>query len=338
MEKKTIMIVDDAPENITFLKSVLEEDYNIKAAINGNTALKVLKNQPPPDLILLDIIMPDIDGYQVCRQIKENPGTMDIPIIFVTSNTSPEEITKGFEVGGVDYVTKPYNHKELVERIRTHIQLRDAVEKMKLIANKLGKYLSPEVYNSIFTGEQDVRIETSKKYLTVCFTDIVQFTPQAEKMTNEELTVWLNNYLNKMAEITIKHGGTLDKFIGDALMIFFGDPKTMGKEEDAITCVNMAKLMVEEAEKMNIRIRVGINSAECLVGNFGSERRMDYTIIGKEVNTAQRLESNAEPGKILISESTFNLVKRKIDCSLRGEIHVKGIERAINTYWVENEY
>jgi class 3 adenylate cyclase len=235
----------------------------------------------------------------------------------------------------VDYVTNPYNPNELSARIRTHIQLKAALEKMKVMANKLGKYLSPEVYNSIFTGQQDVRIETSKKLLTVCFTDIVQFTPQAENMTNEELTVWLNNYMNRMAEITLKYGGTLDKFIGDAVMVFFGDPKTNGGRQDAIACVSMAKAMVAEAIKLNIKIRVGINSGECIVGNFGSENRMDYTIIGKEVNIAHRLESSAAPGRILISDTTFQLVKDQIPCTLRGAIQVKGIERIIHTHWVK---
>ena len=335
MDRKTILIVDDAPANITVLKGVLEGTYGIKAATSGQVALKILKSQAKPDLILLDIVMPGMDGYEVCRQIKGDPSSAEIPIIFVTSNTSPEEIARGFEVGGVDYVTKPYNPKELLARIKTHLQLRDALEKMRIMANKLGKYLSPDVYDSIFTGAQDVRIESSKKFLTVCFSDIVQFTPQAEKMSQEELTSWLNNYLNRMAGITLSFGGTLDKFIGDAVMVFFGDPKTRGREEDAVQCVSMAKAMVEEAKRLNIDIRVGVNSGECVVGNFGSENRMDYTIIGKDVNAGQRLESNAEPNRILISESTYRLIQDKIPCSHRGEIQVKGMARAINAYWVD---
>lgn len=334
MEKKTLLIVDDAPDNITFLKSILEEDYNIKAAINGTTALKILRNQGMPDLILLDVIMPDINGYQVCEQIKSDPAMSEIPIIFVTSNTSADEVTKGFEVGGVDYVTKPYNPKELMARIRTHLELKDAMERMKSLAGKLGKYLSPEVYNSIFSGEQEVKVATTKKPLTIFFSDIVDFTPQADAMSIDELTHWLNNYMNQMAEITIKHGGTLDKFIGDAVMVFFGDPRSKGIQEDALSCIQMAKEMVEQANKMNIKIRIGINSGECIVGNFGSDNRMDYTIMGKEVNTAQRLESNSEGGHILISEGTYELIKDHVQCRENGKIQVKGINRLLMTYWV----
>lgn len=335
MEKKTLLIVDDAPDNITLLKSILEEDYNIKAAINGLTALKILKNQAPPDLILLDVVMPEMDGYEVCEQIKADEKISEIPIIFVTGNTSVEEVTKGFEVGGVDYVTKPYNPKELQARIKTHLELKDTLQRMKSLAGKLGKYLSPEVYNSIFSGEQEVKVATTKKPLTIFFSDIVDFTPQADAMSIDELTQWLNNYMNQMAEITIKHGGTLDKFIGDAVMVFFGDPKSKGIQEDAIACVQMAKEMVEQANKMNIKVRIGINSGECIVGNFGSDNRMDYTIMGKEVNTAQRLESNSEGAQILISDSTYELIHEHIPCRVNAKLQMKGINRLVTTYWVE---
>lgn len=335
MDKKTILVVDDAPDNITFLKSVLESTYDIKAAINGATALKILKNKPFPDLILLDVIMPDLNGYEVCRQLKKEPITATIPIIFVTSNISTEEITKGFEVGGVDYVTKPYNPKELRARIKTHLALKDALDKMKIVAEKLGKYLSPEVFNSIFSGDQDVKVETAKKPLTVLFSDIVDFTPQSEIMSMDDLTVWLNNYMNKMAEITIHHGGTLDKFIGDAVMVFFGDPKTKGVKEDALSCIEMAKDMVKAAEAMNIKIRIGINSGPCIVGNFGSDNRMDYTIIGRNVNLAQRLEANSKTGRILISQAAYELIGDQIPCTVQGDIKVKGIDRLLTTYWVQ---
>ena len=334
MEMKTILIVDDAPDNITFLKTVLESRYLIKAAINGEIALKILGSQKLPDLILLDVNMPGMDGYEVCELIKRDPAKAEVPIIFVTSNASPEEVTRGFQVGGVDYVTKPYNPNELLARIQTHLSLKDALEKMKLIANKLGKYLSPDVYNSIFTGEQDVKVQTTKKELTVFFSDIVDFTPQTEKMSIDELTVWLNGYMNKMAEISIAYGGTLDKFIGDAVMVFFGDPKTRGPQADALACVEMAKEMIWAAESLGIKIRIGINSGECIVGNFGSDNRMDYTIMGKTVNKAQRLEGCSDPQKILISQSTYDLLAGQVACESNGAIALKGIETQTMTYWV----
>jgi class 3 adenylate cyclase len=164
-------------------------------------------------------------------------------------------------------------------------------------------------------------------------------------MESEALTALLNNYFTEMSEIALRYGGTIDKYIGDAIMIFFGDPESKGEKEDAIACVTMAIEMRErmkylrkkwENEGINnsLQVRIGINTGHCTVGNFGSENRLDYTIIGGSVNLASRLESNSEPDQILISNETYALVKDKIDCELKGEIHVKGIARAIKTYQV----
>jgi len=205
--------------------------------------------------------------------------------------------------------------------------------RLELLTNKLKKYLSPQVYNSIFKGDNTVRLGTEKKYLTVFFSDIVGFTNTSESMDQEELATWLNDYLNEMAEIALRYGGTLDKFIGDAVMIFFGDPESYGEDLDAIKCVLMAMEMRERAKLMNVHIRIGINSGPCVVGNFGSEDRMEYTVVGKTVNMAARLESNSESEKILICDTTYELVKEVIRCEERGEIRVKGIDRDIMTYW-----
>lgn len=266
----------------------------------------------------------------------------------MTAKTQSEDVVKGFELGAVDYVTKPFNSAELRSRVNTHLLLQQAKkqieqaknevekknEQLVVLANKLSKYLSPQVYDSIFTGEKDVKIETSQKPLTIFFSDIVGFTPKSENMRHQELTLWLNNYLNEMANIVLKYEGTLDKFIGDAVMIFFGDPNTKGEKEDAIQCVNMAKEMLMKAKELGMEIRIGINSGSCTVGNFGSEDRMEYTIIGPPVNLASRLEHNGEPGKIVISELTYNLIQEKVACEPRGAIRVKGIDRNIMTYAV----
>ena len=212
--------------------------------------------------------------------------------------------------------------------------LKDQKEKIEALAAKLSKYLSPQIYNSIFTGEKDVKIETYRKILTVLFSDIAGFTTTTEHMKEDELSQWLNTYLNDMANITLRYNGTLDKFIGDGVMIFFGDPETNGEKEDALRCVSMAIEMRERAKHLGMDIRIGINTGVCTVGNFGSEDRMDYTIIGGNVNLASRLESNSEPGKILISQSTYELVKDSIRCESRGNVRVKGIDRDIMTYWV----
>ncbi len=330
--KQTILGVDDTPENLDILQALLSDEYNMKIASSGLVALKIAQSEPTPDLILLDVNMPGMDGYEVCKELKANNGTDEIPVIFVTAETNEQDITKGFEAGAVDYISKPFNPNELKARINTHLNLKMAREKLEVLAAKLGKYLSPNVYSSIFLGKTDVSIGSYRKVLTVCFTDIANFSNTAEKMSHDELTSWLNNYLNKMAKITLNHGGTLDKFIGDAVMVFFGDPESNGVEADAIKCVEMCKEMINEAKSLDIEIRVGINTGMCTVGNFGSEDRMEYSIIGKEVNVASRLESNSSPGNILISESTYDLVKEHFKCNPKGGMEAKGIERKINTY------
>ena len=153
-------------------------------------------------------------------------------------------------------------------------------------------------------------------------------------MDEETLVTWLNSYLNEMADVALRYNGTLDKFIGDAVMIFFGDPNSNGPQIDALKCVLMALEMKDRSELLNTNIRMGIHTGHCTVGNFGSEDRMDYTIIGGDVNLASRLETNAEPGRIQISDTTYELVKDYIECEPRGTVQVKGIERKIMTYWV----
>jgi len=213
------------------------------------------------------------------------------------------------------------------------------------LSNKLAKYLSPQLFESIFSGKQDVQIESKRKYLTVFFSDIKGFTDITDSVETETLTEILNEYLDIMSTVAIKHGGTIDKYIGDSIMVFFGDPLSNGKAQDAISCMNMAIQMKEEMSKLRIKwqkdgiskpfhIRMGINSGYCTVGNFGSKNRLDYTIIGGVVNLASRLESNARPDQILISSETYTLIKDTIKCTKKEELQIKGIAHPIQTYEV----
>lgn len=163
-------------------------------------------------------------------------------------------------------------------------KIKEKNEQLSGLSSKLSKYLAPQLYDSIFTGEKEVKIETHRKKITIFFSDIVGFTSITEETDEVKLSVWLNTYLNDMANIAFEHGGTLDKFIGDAVMVFFGDPKTQGEQEDALKCVSMAMVMQDRAKFLGIDIRIGIHSGYAIVGNFGSENRMDYTVIGRAVN------------------------------------------------------
>ena len=329
-----LLVVDDVMENIQVAGAILKEKgYQLNIARNGKQALQVVE-KTTPDLILLDIVMPEMDGFECCAQLKASAATRDIPVIFLTANTDSKDLVKGFELGAVDYVYKPFNAPELLSRIHTHLALRQAHLDLADITQKASRYISPHVFQAIFKGEKDTLLTTTQKPLTVFFSDIAGFTKRTETLGDNDLTQWLNGYCDKMASLVHKHGGTLDKFIGDAVMVFFGDPQTRGLKEDAVACVGMAVEMMQEVATMDIQIRAGINSGPAHVGNFGTQQQMNYTIIGNAVNLASRLEHGSEPGRILISQATYELVKDDFWCDLRGPIKVKGIEHEIQTYWV----
>ena len=214
------------------------------------------------------------------------------------------------------------------------------------VSLKISKYLSPQVYRSIFSGEKDASISTERKKLTVFFSDIKDFTATTERMQPEELTALLNEYFTEMSRIAEAHGATIDKFIGDAIVAFFGDPETKGTAEDARACVRMALDMQERLTDLGehwkskglehpFKARMGINTGFCNVGNFGSEERMDYTIIGAEANLAARLESIAEPGGIVLSYETYAHVRDIVEAESSEPVNFKGIAREIIPYHIK---
>lgn len=227
-------------------------------------------------------------------------------------------------------------------------EAREKSEQLEALSNQLAKYLSPQVYDSIFSGTRKVSLTSSRKKLSIFFSDIVNFTKLSESIESEELTGLLNYYLTEMSHIALKHGATIDKYIGDAIVIFFGDPETKGIEEDALSCVKMAIEMKSKMFELRnhwkqyglaepLQSRMGIHTGFCTVGNFGSENRMDYTVIGSGVNLAARLESASEPGNILMSYDTYNYVKNTIPCVEKKQILAKGFPEPIRTFSVIDE-
>jgi class 3 adenylate cyclase len=216
---------------------------------------------------------------------------------------------------------------------------------LEVLSSKLSKYLAPQVYQSIFSGHRDVSLETTRKKLTVFFSDLKDFTQITDDLEPEDLADLLNEYFTEMSEIALEHGATIDKFIGDAMLMFFGDPDTKGVEGDAAACVAMAIAMQRRMRELQhawrtrgiqqpLRMRIGINTGYCNVGNFGSTDRMDYTIIGNEVNLAARLEEHADPDGILLSYETYALVRDRVTAEEWPAIEVKGIRREIRPYAV----
>ena len=234
----------------------------------------------------------------------------------------------------------------LDQKLRDQAIIEEKSMHLENIANRLAKYLSPQVYKSIFT-EEEASTTHKRKNLTVFFSDIVNFTDLSDTLEPEKLAQIINNYLSEMTTIALECGGTIDKFIGDAVMVFFGDPESLGEEEDALNCIEMAlrmKARVEELREYWVRngvkggldIRVGIATGHCTVGNFGSNQRMDYTALGGPVNISARLESKAPKNEILISDATHNLIKGKVETNYFDEIKLKGFARPIGIHLVKD--
>jgi adenylate cyclase len=225
-------------------------------------------------------------------------------------------------------------------------ELETANDFLATLSMKISRYLSPQIYKSIFSGQKDVTIHTERKKLTIFFSDIKDFTATTERLQPEQVTSLLNEYFTEMSNIALRHGGTIDKFVGDAILIFFGDPETKGEAEDAKACLHMAADMQHRLAELNVkwrnegienpfRVRMGINTGYCNVGNFGSDDRMDYTIIGAEANLAARLQSIAEPGHIVVSYETYALVRDILVAHALPPITMKGISREVVPYAVE---
>ncbi len=342
-----IIIIENSKMQRKFIRKILEsiseasitkqfKIYDAKTLADA----REINSEFELQIILSALELKDAHGIETVTKIKS--FAPKVPLVVLTGTENEKLGMDAIHAGAQDYLSKSAVNEIVLKRTIGYAlergkmlnQVTEQREKLSSLANKLSKYLSPQVYNSIFTGDKDVKIGTVRKKLTIFFSDIVGFTTTSENMKQDELVDWLNTYLNEMANIALKYGGTVDKFIGDAVMVFFGDPETLGDEKDATKCVQMAREMIEAAKRVNVGIRIGINTGFCTVGNFGSEARMDYTIIGPPVNLSARLESNSEPNRIQISDTTYHLIKDEIKCEKRGDIRVKGIDRDIETYWV----
>ena len=245
------------------------------------------------------------------------------------------------------------DQKEILANIRlqAHEGLMKAVledaekkkEETERLSINLAKYLPPQVHEAIFSGKFDTEIKTKRKKLTIFFSDIANFTSTSEGLQPEDLTKYLNEYFSEMTDIALSLGATIDKYIGDSMMVFFGDPETKGEREDARSCVKMALMMQEKIKSLQLKwknegfydpfqIRMGINTGYCNVGNFGSDQRLTYTIIGGEVNIAQRLESAAPDNGILMSYETYAHAKDLVQVEELESITMKGVKREIKVY------
>jgi class 3 adenylate cyclase len=240
-------------------------------------------------------------------------------------------------------------YTDVTELKRREAELASKSAMLESLSAKLAKYLPPQVYRSIFSGEQTVELTSRRKKLTIFFSDIAGFTDTVDALESEELTELLNQYLTSMSQIALAHGATVDKFIGDAILAFFGDPVSRGQQEDATACVRMAIAMQRRMRELRalwrgrgverlFDLRIGIATGYCTVGNFGSEDRLDYTAIGNAVNLAARLQAAAEPGTILLDAETCALVDGIARTEPRGSLTLKGFARPAQVYAILGLY
>jgi class 3 adenylate cyclase len=245
---------------------------------------------------------------------------------------------------GVAFVLMQNRRNDTIRQINH--KLRGANDFLSSISRKLASYLSPQIYKSIFSGAMDVAIQTKRKKLTIFFSDIKDFTALTEKLQPEEITALINEYFTEMSGIALRYGGTIDKFVGDAILVFFGDPESGGEIADAQACLRMAIDMQHRVSVLNVkwrqlgveepfRVRMGINTGYCNVGNFGSADRMDYTILGAEANLAARLQSIAQGGGIVVSYETYALVRDIVSAHALAPTTMKGISREVVPYAID---
>ena len=336
-EQATVLVVDDTPENIDVLRGILKGTYKVKVAINGMQALKLCATDTPPDLILLDVMMPGMDGYEVCRKLKEDPRSEGIPVIFVTAKNETRDEILGFEVGGVDYISKPVTPAVVLARVATHLKLRSAY---RFIRETFGRYLSEDIVNALIDTPHGLKLGGEKRKVTIMMADLRGFTSIGERLPAETVVEMINIFLATMTDVIQQHQGTIDEFIGDAILVIFGAP--LQRADDSLRAIRCAIDMQVAMKEVNRQFRqrgypevemgVGLHTGEVIVGNIGSHKRSKYGVVGRVVNTASRIESYTIGGQILISESTLADCGAELRIDGKMSVMPKGISHEMTLY------
>ncbi len=336
----TILVVDDEPINLQVLVNHLSlSNYQILQARSGEEALMFCQSDNPPDLILLDIMMPKMDGYEVCQKLRENIPANELPIILLTAKNQVSDLVDGFDSGANDYITKPFSKSELLARIKTHLELSKI--------NIAYSHFVPHEFLQILHKASiiDVRLgDQIQKKMTIMFSDIRDFTTLSEGLTPKETFDFLNSYLERIVPIIRKHGGFIDKYIGDAIMALFP-----GNIEDVIiTSIEMQKEIDSfNKERAKVELKpisagIGLHTGNLILGTIGEQSRMEATVISDAVNLASRVEGLTKlyAAPVIISDSSFNSVKDKDSYNFRfiGKIQVKGKTQATEVYEVLDGY
>jgi adenylate cyclase len=351
-----ILVVDDTPLNVKLLADLLgAQGYDVLTASSGRQALALLEKEDL-DLVLLDVVMPEMSGYEVCRKIRANPSTGILPVVMVTALDPGEERIKGIEAGADDFLTKPINQAELLARVRSLLRVRELYEQLADLnrtleqrvreqvgqlerMGRLKRFFSPQLAELIVAGDAEDPLKSHRREVTVVFLDLRGFTAFAETSEPEEVMGVLREYHAEMGKLILNWEGTLERFTGDGMMIFFNDPVLVANPAER--AVRMAVAMRARVTELAVGWRkrgfdldfgIGIAQGYATIGAIGFEGRWDYGAIGTVTNLAARLCGEAKPGQVLISQRVFGAAEDLAEMEGVGDLTLKGFQRPIKTY------
>lgn len=346
-----ILIVDDTPANIHTLTGILKDrGYQLSVATNGGQALEILE-RVRPDLILLDVMMPGLDGFETCRRIKTDEACRDIPIIFLTAKTDASDVVQGFEAGAVDYVAKPFNAHELLARVATHLtidRLRKTLAEKNvelerahaLVRRAFGRYVSEEVAESLLRSPEALELGGEEREVTILMSDLRGFTAMAARLAPQEVIEFLNIYLEAMVDVISRYEGTIDEIIGDGILVIFGAPVASHDHAEKATACGLAmQLAISEVNQRlapknagELEMGIGVHTGRVIVGNIGSMRRTKYAAVGSNVNLTGRIESFTTGGQLVISATTRDGIKTSLRIDRQFEVQPKGAAGSLQLY------
>ena len=351
-----ILVVDDTPHNVKLLADLLTvKGYVVVTASSGAQALeKVEKEQP--DLVLLDVVMPEMSGYEVCRKIRGSRATATLPVVMVTALDPAQERVKGIEAGADDFLSKPISQQELLARVKSLLRIKvlhdelgewsrtleqrvEAQVAQLERLERLKRFFSPQLAEMIVSGDADDPLKSHRREITVVFLDLRGFTSFAETSEPEEVMGVLREYHAEMGRLILEHEGTLERFTGDGMMIFFNDPVPV--PDAPARAVRMAVAMRQRVDELLVRWRkrgydldfgVGVAQGYATIGAIGFEGRLDYGAIGTVTNVAARLCGEAKPGQILISQRVYGAVEDSVDVEELGGLTLRGFSKPVPAF------
>jgi adenylate cyclase len=323
--KNLVLIVDDTPTNVAVISGVLKDSFRTKIATNGEKALAIATAVEKPDLILLDVMMPGMDGYEVCRRLKDIPGTRDIPIIFLTGKIDEMDEEKGFDVGGVDYIHKPVSGPIVLARVRNQLALQEALFEAKEARKQADLLLHALLPKMIADEIKSIGSVIPRRYenVAVLFCDVTNFTAYCDQHEPEDVVSRLDALFVIFERIIAKHGLDKIKTVGDGFMAVAG---LLHKVNDpigsAIRC-GLEMISVLIAAQLNWEVRIGVHAGPVVAGVVGQER-YQFDIWGDTVNVAARLVGVSAPGSVVVTEEIFEQVASAFDGESLGKLKVEG--------------